>query len=85
MRRQVPRFYFTLRTDRSVVPDPEGSELVDLDAARDEAISSARCFMSAEMLHGRDVSDWSIEITDASHHIIAAVPFHEAIQKRRSL
>jgi hypothetical protein len=38
----MPRFYLYLHDGKSRVEDPEGSELPDLTAAREEALASAR-------------------------------------------
>jgi hypothetical protein len=63
----VPRFYFDIRADGKFLPDEEGTELPDLDAAEREAAEAA-----AEM--GRDScqsakaakSSWKYEMSTAS-------------------
>jgi hypothetical protein len=59
----VPRFFFHLRgpTGR-LIPDEEGVELPDLDAARREAEEAARTFSEDSDLGGHDYLGWFFEI-----------------------
>jgi hypothetical protein len=42
LRRQIGRFYFHLQDGDRVLQDPEGTDLPDVEAARQEAILAAR-------------------------------------------
>ncbi|UVC12526.1 hypothetical protein IHQ71_30275 (plasmid) [Rhizobium sp. TH2] len=62
----------------TIIEDYEGTELMDLDAARDEALQDARALMSAAMLDGWDISGRSIEICDEAGEVLLRVAFTEA-------
>ena len=80
----MPQFYFNVRASTDFIKDPEGSDLLDLSAARDEAIENARHAMSQAMLQGRDISRRNIvEICDEAGKILLQVPFAEAILPER--
>ncbi|NHT78579.1 hypothetical protein G8E10_23020 [Rhizobiaceae bacterium CRRU44] len=76
----MPIFHLNISTRTTVIPDEEGSELADLDAARREAIMDARALMSAAILQGRDISHRQIEICDADGDLLMEVPFSEAYE-----
>lgn len=75
----MPRFHFYLRADGGRIPDEEGSDLPALEAARAEAIESARELMAQAILKGYDISGQSIEIRDGGGRLLLEVPFTEAI------
>ena len=74
----MPRFYFHIVTSSMTIPDPEGTELASLEAARVEAIQDARALMSAAILKGLDISSRRIEIHD-ENGLVLVVPFSDAI------
>lgn len=59
----MPRYFFNVH-DGSDLPDPEGTELADLDAARKYAVRYAACLLldSSETFWGG--TDWSMDVTD---------------------
>ena len=75
----MPRFYLNVRQDETLVKDPEGSDFSSLDAARAEALLSARELMSARVLAGRKANHSSFEITDDNGNVVMVVWFEEAI------
>ena len=75
----MPRFYFHLHECGTIIDDPEGSELADVDAARDKAVAEARQVMSSEVLEGRLCLGCCIIVEDGGHHELLRIPFREAI------
>lgn len=75
----MPRYHFHVRSGSRRIQDPEGSELTDLTAAREEAILNAREGMSFAIRNGRDISKRTlIEVSDETGAILLTVPYTEA-------
>lgn len=63
----MPRFFFHYRTDDELIPDRDGSELPDLEAAEHNAAALAKAIVERAASTGGDTRlPRSIEITDAS-------------------
>ena len=75
----MPKFYFNIVSASAVIEDLEGSDLDDLEQARQEAIQDARLLMSQSILMGRDVSSREIHIMDERGNVVLVLPFSEAI------
>lgn len=75
----MARFYFHPCDDGERVEDPEGSELPDLAAAREEAIEAARHLWAAAVLAGQDIGTKRFEIADEGGVCLLAVPFDDAL------
>jgi len=75
----MPRFFFHLYDD-TVALDEEGKELPTREAAREEAISSARHMASTEVLEGHLGLNHRIEVTDANDAPVATVRFKDVIK-----
>lgn len=75
----MPRFYFHLLNDLDV-PDDEGRELPDLDAAREIARRNV-LFTAAESIkeHAHLVRSHRIQIEDADGKVLDAVHFGDVI------
>ena len=75
----MPRFFFHLHNGEDV-PDREGLELPDREAAHGEAIRNARSIMAEEIMEGnlplRDV----IEVVDESGAAVMTVSFRDAVE-----
>lgn len=76
----MPRYYLHLRDDVDV-PDHEGKNLPDVEAARSYAVELAR-FELAEMVkrEGRIVLRHRIEIEDEAHRVVDTVWFREVVE-----
>jgi hypothetical protein len=75
----MPRFYFHVCNGTGFVPDEEGQELPDVDAARREAVRSARSIMASDVQRGMlDLSSF-IEIEDEAHQLLLTLGFQEAV------
>jgi uncharacterized protein DUF6894 len=76
----MPRFYFHLRNDIDV-PDDEGKELPDLQAALELAATEARK-LAGEILkeQGRITLSHRIDIEDEDHEIVGTVHIRDVIR-----
>jgi hypothetical protein len=70
----MPRYYLHIRDGDRLVEDPDGSDLPDLDAARAEALESARNILAAKVKAGELIDDKRFEITDAVGTVLAVIP-----------
>ena len=75
----MPRFFFHLHNDMDV-PDDEGKELPDLEAAREWAFRSIRDLMG-EMAkeEGRVVLHHSVDIEDERGNVLSTVRFSDVV------
>ena len=76
--------YFFNIVDGVRIDDEEGQELPDLEAARAEAVKSARSIMADAIWTGRLPLDEEIEIADQKGQVLAIVAFAEAVYITRS-
>jgi hypothetical protein len=81
----MPRYFFHLYNDFDV-PDPEGEELLDDDAARERALVGVRELMAAISAEGRkpDLTH-RIEVEDEQGTRLFTVTFSDAVAVRRSI
>jgi hypothetical protein len=75
----MPLYFFHLNECGTVIADPEGSDLPDLDAARKQAEMEARQIMSAEIRQGMLCLGCCIVIHDADDVEVARMPFRDAV------
>lgn len=76
----MPMFYFHLYNDMNV-PDEEGVELADLDAARAHAVRQVRVtFAETAKDHGRVVLHHRIDIEDGQGAVVDTVYFRDAVK-----
>jgi hypothetical protein len=76
--RNMPRFYFNLRTSKEFLEDAEGQEYETITAAREEAILSAREILSSRVSSGKFPNSSRFEIMDESGRLVLTVPFQDA-------
>lgn len=75
----MPRFYFHICNGTGLIEDEEGQDLPSVEAARLEAMRSARDVMAGDVQRGiLDLSSF-IEIEDADHQLIETLSFQDAI------
>jgi hypothetical protein len=70
----VPRFHFNVR-DGTNIPDPKGTELADIRAARTEAVKLAGRLLLDEPDTFWEGSDWHVEVTDDRGVILFRLDF----------
>jgi hypothetical protein len=76
----MARFYFHLRDGRDILLDDEGVELDGVEAAREQALRSARSILAAEVLEGRVPLHMRIDVENGAGAIVYRLPFAEAVQ-----
>jgi hypothetical protein len=69
----MERFYFYIKENGRLVPDDEGLELVNRDAALEEATQAARDLLAECIRAGRPSDVESILVVDESGHPIFVV------------
>lgn len=75
----MPKFFFNIVDDKSRVPDHEGMELPDLDAARNEAQESARELLADALRAHKDVDGRRIEIGNENGDVITALKVRDLL------
>jgi hypothetical protein len=78
----MPLFHFNSRTGDTMLPDLEGEDLPDLDAAREVAMSSAREALVEAVKFGDTPPD-QIQVTDSEGNEVAIVPLTAVLQAAR--
>jgi hypothetical protein len=74
------RLYFHIRKHDHIEPDPEGCDLPDLAAARNEALQSAREILSS-VIREPDPHLFDCVIADEDGRELATVSLKEALPK----
>jgi len=74
----MPLFYFDI-VDGFYIKDEEGQELASLEAAREEAVKSARSILREEVWKGRLPLSESIRVLDGERRLLCDVPFHSVV------
>jgi len=75
----VPLFHFHTRHDGRLDEDREGRRLPCLDAARQEALETARELWAEAMLEGDDLTDHQFVIADERGEHVLIVSFIDAL------
>jgi hypothetical protein len=73
----MPRFYFHVYNDL-VATDEEGLELPDVDAAREQAMDSARELVCESIHQGHLNLDHRIEVDDENGRRVMTVSYRDA-------
>lgn len=75
----MPHYHLNLFNSADTI-DHEGRDFLDLAAAKDEAIRSARELMAEHLKAGKPIDlEHRIEITDNEGKVLAHLPFRELI------
>ena len=74
----MPRFHFNAIYTDHEVPDLEGEEFLDVDAARREALASARETLANAIRNGEDAPQ-RVQVTDDDGHEVATVALVEVL------
>ena len=75
----MPRYFLHIRDGSQLLPDDEGSELHDLDAAKTEALAAAADILAARIKAGRSLGYSIFEIAEATGAVVMSVPFRVAL------
>src|SRR5262245_34638177 len=72
----MQHLYLHIINDTERIPDPDGEEFPDLEAARKEGAQVARDLMVQELLHGRPLPlGWRVQIADPDGTIRDTIKF----------
>lgn len=77
----MPHYFFHVREGKELFRDVEGQDLPNAEAARKEALSSAREILSEKLLHGGSLNHRAIEIADETGHVVDVVSSHDVLYK----
>ncbi len=77
----MPRYFLHVKSDGSdLLQDPDGQELDDLAAAKQEAIEAARELMAEDLRNGQALGlDRIMLIADEAGNILLEVSFKDAL------
>jgi hypothetical protein len=73
-------FFFNVRSDRSFDVDDEGLDLPSVDAARLEAIKSAREMVAELILYDQAIDGMRFEVTDEAGNLLITLPFRDVVK-----
>lgn len=76
----MPRYFLNLIERDDLIRDLEGTEFVDLDAARDEAVASIRAIVADHITSGEKLLLRTIEICDDKGNHLATVKAASALR-----
>ena len=77
----MPRFFLHIDDGAQRIEDEEGSELLDLAAARDEALGAARQLWAAAILAERDIGAGRFLIANHDGGEVDTVDMDEALPR----
>ena len=75
----MPRYFMHVCNGMGFIEDPEGVELPDLPAARENAIAGLRDLMAGEMKAGQLNAASFVEIVDEAGDLLSLVSFQDAV------
>ena len=67
------RLYFHFTNGREVLTDVQGIEVVDLEEARRDALSTITEMRSDNQATGQDWSGWTLRVVDASGTVVFTI------------
>ena len=74
----MPRYFFhILQTDNDLIPDDEGGDFEDYQAAKHEALESLRDLAADAIKTGRKAQGLAIEITDGRGKVLGTIKTRE--------
>ncbi|MCJ2010772.1 DUF6894 family protein [Methylobacterium sp. J-092] len=76
----MPRFYLHLRDGDDIIEDPDGSDLVDVEAAKEEARASARYLLADRVRQGKIIDGQRFDIVDEIGNLCAVVWLREVLR-----
>jgi hypothetical protein len=78
--RNTLRYFFNIRLEGDLLPDREGQDFPDADAAWEAARAAAGDLMESAILQPTSWQNCSFEVTDEEGQIVLEFPFLEAIE-----
>ena len=83
--KSMPRYFFNVSLAEHLLPDPEGQELPDPDAAWETARRIARDAMSVDKGRPLNWQTCHVEVKDVDGGIVLEFPFLEAVPIKSGL
>jgi len=78
----MPRLFLHIDDGTQRIEDEEGRELLDLTAARGEALDAARQLWASAILAGHDIKAHRFVITDHDGRVLETVDMDDVLPKR---
>lgn len=78
----MPRYFFHLYNRAGDLRDDEGTDLTDVETARDFALRSIRALLSDEVLSGEFDLHGHVDITDSAGAVFERTEFRDAVRIR---
>jgi hypothetical protein len=75
----MPQYFFHLRDGANTLFDPDGRDLMDLQAVAAQALREARSLISHDALTGHIDLQPRIEVEDAAGHVVHRLSLRHAI------
>jgi hypothetical protein len=76
----MPRFYLHLRDGDDLIEDPDGSDLPDVEAAKEEARVSARHILAERVRSGKAIGNQCFEIVDELGNMCVTMWLREVLR-----
>ena len=81
--RVMPRYYFHIYQRGTLIPDEEGSECPNLEAAKREAKASAADLARQALARGESADELCVEIHDEDDRVLAGLTIREVLAHPR--
>ena len=79
----MSRYFFHIYQHGTLIPDEEGSECLNLDAAKHEAMDSARDLARQALARGEPADGLCVEIHDDQNRVLAGLTIREVLAHPR--
>jgi hypothetical protein len=76
-RSEMARYFFHVRDGRELIPDPEGVDISNLEAAADDCRSTVQEVLNEDASQAELASNRQFEITDEQGGLCLVIPFLE--------
>ncbi|MBM6593237.1 DUF6894 family protein [Microvirga pudoricolor] len=74
------RYFFNIQLESDYLPDRDGQDFPDADAAWEAARAAARDLMASAIVQPSSWRDCRFEVTDGRGEIVLEYPFLEAVE-----
>jgi hypothetical protein len=75
----MPRYFLHIHDGETIIPDPDGRDYADLEAALFDAREGAREMLAEKLLKGAELDGQRIEIMDADGALVDTVMFADQL------
>lgn len=74
------KYHFHLWDGTTLIQDPEGAELPNMDAVRERALQTARQLLAEEVCDGKLPLYMRLDVEDEGNRIVYRLRFDEVVQ-----